>query len=1405
MVSSNTQSKISRSLLPVYKKSVFVWCFVFFVVGCSQSTPLSFQQSSPGIAENSLIPFPLEPQLKLETGQHLGRINRLGLDVQSRWLVTGSHDKTVRIWDIQHKKLTNTYRPPLGPSQEGEIRAVAISPDGDMIACAGWTGEAWDGTFSVYIFRRVTGAMVGRISSLPSTVQDLAISPDGRLLAVGLYGQNGVRVYRFSDLSPIMTDRGYLPFSSVYGLAFDRNNRLVTASYDGYIRLYDEDLQLVSKRRAPGGRHPYDVAFSPDGEVIAVGYQDSDAVSLLSGDTLEPESEQPEYSPVPHGSFSTVCWSENGAYLYAGGTARGEQGIIVRKWDRKGKGSFLDSFPTDNSILDLAPLDEDKVIYGDANGRWGIVHHESSVFHSRQPILDFRDTHGHLLISSDASMLQVVFPSTFRQTLHFNIPQRVLYVNPKERDLWAPIVQTPKVQVENWQNLSTPTINQEILRLDPNEVSRSFSISPDEQHVIFGSSWALRLVDKKGKIIWKVSVPGDVWAVNISRDGKVAVAALGDGTIRWFRLNDGKELLSLFIFQESKEYQWILWSSSGYYDAAPGGEHLLIWNKNYGPNQAADAFSVSHFRAIRYRPDVIAKVLDTWDEDLAIRLANIHKSRITIPYKLSPIQQNLLNSQFKKLDALTTLKKGNSLSSESENLQLFPPRIIILTPSIPIKSGPTDIRVVFSVWTPKKTPLTSLEAFVNDELISSLRDIPLVGETAEGWPIFELHVPVQETSQFLSIVAAHHNGVSASKEIPIEIETLGVYEGFENKPNLFVVAVGVDQYPDEKMSLPFSVADARWIESICKTLSGPVFANVQTKLLLNEQVSQQSLLRELDWLDRVTTENDVAFIFFSGHSVVNESGYSYFLPSGGDLKHLKQTGLSFSVIGNTLRSIAGRKVVFADVCHQNTPVGVVGCNSALHYLAKDGVSAGENSVVVFSTANQGRTVLGSGWENGALILALQQELKETSKASNIIWAGELQGILRERIRVLTRGYQSPTVLQSSYFEDFPILALGQGKSDAREYKKGQGPTSPVSIPLEKLPPVITIISPDNYQAITSPTVRLQYMIRNPSSEPIIDLKVLFNGKPIPQKRGIQVGLKATSLGTMQEIHLNVPEEDVKITLLAKTQWATSEPATIHLIWSGPASPKETPKPKLFALAVGISQYEDPVLNLEYAAKDAFEFSAFLEQQKGGLYKNVILKRIVDVAATKESILQAFEILEQNTTANDVAIIFLAGHGVNDKGGIYYFLPHQADTSRLRETAIAFSEIQETLSAIKGKTLLFVDTCHAGNIMGVRRGVPDINAFISELTRAENGAIVFAASTGRQYSQESEEWGNGAFTEALLEGLNGKADILNKGAITVNMLRLFLSERVKELTKGKQTPTTISPHTIPDFPFVLVPS
>ena len=215
----------------------------------------------------------------------------------------------------------------------------------------------------------------------------------------------------------------------------------------------------------------------------------------------------------------------------------------------------------------------------------------------------------------------------------------------------------------------------------------------------------------------------------------------------------------------------------------------------------------------------------------------------------------------------------------------------------------------------------------------------------------------------------------------------------------------------------------------------------------------------------------------------------------------------------------------------------------------------------------------------------------------------------------------------------------------------------------------------------------------------------------------------------------------------------------------------------------------------------------MQTQENLLYRDVVVYRdsaLTDRAATRDEIVDGLDWIRKETTNNDVAMVFLAGHGINDQDNHYYFYPHDVDPDRLLRTGVGFEVIRNTLKAIAGKALFFVDTCHSGNSVGLARprGLLDINRVINELASSDNGAVVFSASTGSQSSLEHPDWNNGAFTKALVEGLGGAAAIGTSGRITFGMLNVYVSERVKELTSGQQHPTMISPQTVPDFPIAV---
>jgi hypothetical protein len=101
-------------------------------------------------------------------------------------------------------------------------------------------------------------------------------------------------------------------------------------------------------------------------------------------------------------------------------------------------------------------------------------------------------------------------------------------------------------------------------------------------------------------VLWEKRTPGAVWGVNVSGDGRWVVAALGDGSVRWYRASDGQEQLALFVHGDHE--RWIAWTPTGYYDTSMGGENLVGWHVNRAFNQSADFFSVGRFRERFYQP-----------------------------------------------------------------------------------------------------------------------------------------------------------------------------------------------------------------------------------------------------------------------------------------------------------------------------------------------------------------------------------------------------------------------------------------------------------------------------------------------------------------------------------------------------------------------------------------------------------------------------------------------------------------------------------------------------------------------------------------------------------------------------------------------------------------------------------
>ena len=341
---------------------------------------------------------------------------------------------------------------------------------------------------------------------------------------------------------------------------------------------------------------------------------------------------------------------------------------------------------------------------------------------------------------------------------------------------------------------------------------------------------------------------------------------------------------------------------------------------------------------------------------------------------------------------------------------------------------------------------------------------------------------------------------------------------------------------------------------------------------------------------------------------------------------------------------------------------------------------------------------------------------------------------------------------------------------------------------QSLPPVITLTSQSNIRT-SSQTANITFDIK--SEERIKEIIVTQNGKRIVQRA---LKRKTNSDTSSETYTIDLDDGQNYIEIKARNAFAMSDSVTVDVFKT--TRKKNIFKPTLYMLSVGVSKYKNPEYNLGVADKDAIAMAKMFKKQEGKIYKDVVLKTLTNDEATSDNILDALDWIDREVTSKDVAMIFVAGHGVNDEKGNYYFLSHDANLNRLRRSAVKWLEIQDTIKNLPSKVILLADTCHSGNITGTRR---DITSAIKSITNSGSGSIIMTATTGSGYSYEQKSWGHGAFTKALLDGIDKyKADYDEDGAVSIKEIDLYVTNRVKSLTGGKQKPTTIIPDSIPDF-------
>lgn len=330
-----------------------------------------------------------------------------------------------------------------------------------------------------------------------------------------------------------------------------------------------------------------------------------------------------------------------------------------------------------------------------------------------------------------------------------------------------------------------------------------------------------------------------------------------------------------------------------------------------------------------------------------------------------------------------------------------------------------------------------------------------------------------------------------------------------------------------------------------------------------------------------------------------------------------------------------------------------------------------------------------------------------------------------------------------------------------------------------------------------------------------EISVALNGVEVLPIFRRQINQKSASLSL--PLDLATGNNQIVVTALNE-RGARSAREVIRVV----GSQKQENAPKLYIVAVGVSDYNNKAYKLGYASKDAKDFANVIKKNIGKEYSEVKTLLLTDEDFSQGELKNIKDFLS-DSTRDDVVMLFYAGHGILDSELNYYLAPADIDFSNPDINGILYEDFLGVLDGIDSvNRFCFIDACHsgeldkedylaintvempigeelvfrnAGNIVKAREEAEKINSIIDDLfydVSWNRGASVLSSSGGAEFAVESPEWKNGLFTYNLKKALETKdADLNNDGHINLKELGDYIITNVREMSEGRQTPVLSS--------------
>jgi WD40 repeat protein len=991
-------------------------CLLFLVLLVAVLAAVPAQAAEPPEESDATEGTALTPEtlgkltLTIDAGGHQAAIHWTAFTPDGKQIITVGGDNTVRLWDAATGEPRRVLRPP-----GMNMNHAALSADGRLLAVAALYLDKGKKVPIISVLNLADGRLeqcLPRQGQAGHTepIKALAFSPDGKTLASGS-GDKTVRVWDLAGGKSRVVHRATKETKELpQALAFSPDGRRlahIDHTHAGFIIDLKTDKESQLEVEARKGKEPTKekdrhslaaLAWSEDGEELAA-YSHSDGVHFWHHDGKPHRQHKPLL--LQDLALHNVLFSRDFKYLLASWQDAAHKPHVARfdleTGDRSselglGAGGWVWSLALspDGKRAVTSTIDvNEAVVWQTADGK------------ELKRLTPHQWLDPKTAVGWSADGKSVLLGPTRR----FDLAELRLRSDPVRAGFQAPVHALPALGLSLDIDPAKP---QDVRVTKDKKPFAVLSLPKGQQQAVtsgtlLGAGRAV-LTDNRHNALFLFDLdPGSAtegrkpvrklaghatppWSVipapepPPSSKNRYLLSIAGDQTLRIWDPKQERALLALYVQGED----WIMWTpQGGYYAATPGGEKLVGWTLDDGPDRLTAFYPAERFRKLFYQPELIRHVLEKGDVEEA-RQAAIQKLEAKGDAAAEEVQK---------------AKKTRDVKIED----VLPPRVEIKE----VKEVKDGVQI-----TARATPVSASEPVESLRLLLDGRTHPDAkpvtidkGAAAEAtWTI----APVPGLHE-VKVLARCPDVSGLSAVYPLDAPLPD-----KDKPRLYRICVGVNDYDQKGLELKAARQDAEAVfeelEKSCTGKGNRFREAAGPKPLVDKDATRAAVLKALEdvRLGKEARPGDLVVVFFGGHGVVH-GGEFYLLTREANTEDLKNTALSGKDLKAAFQEMPCSVLLIIDACHSTAVLGAF--KPATDDLTRS-MSDDQVAVTVLAAAMGYETAGELGGKHGLFTQALLDGLKAGAGVpcdpdDHQMYVHHLYGYVFGKVRTASKGAQNP--------------------------------------------------------------------------------------------------------------------------------------------------------------------------------------------------------------------------------------------------------------------------------------------------------------------------------------------------------------------------------------------------------------